>query len=93
MNGMWSDLEEDIANEFASLIGWWDRKDKECHLRVVSEANARLSGRPLGRPAGTGKNDVRVQALALLSAGVTQREVAKRLGINRSTLVRWRRVS
>lgn len=90
---MWLNLREDISEEFDELVGHWDRKDKECHLRIVSEKNARLAGWERGRPTGTGKNDIREQAMQMLAAGMTQREVAQRLGVNRASLVRWKRAA
>lgn len=42
---------------------------------------------------GGAKQHLRAEAFALLEAGVSTYEVARRLGISRSTLVRWRQAA
>lgn len=90
---MWhSGLSEEIQELFTDLEGCWDRKDTECHLRIVSEKNARLSGRPLGRPPQAfGKKADR--GFELLKLGHSQAEVARMLNVNRTTVRRWQRAS
>jgi putative DNA-invertase from lambdoid prophage Rac len=50
-------------------------------------AHAKLLGKPHGRPSTTAKHVEQIRSL--FAAGVSKREISKRLGISRASVIKW----
>lgn len=86
----WQNLHSDIEDMFSILavpeLSYGDG------FRVYGQKRKRdtkPTNRPLGRPVGSGKTQEKAAVLALVSSGVSMREAAKRLGVNRTSVMEW----
>lgn len=98
------DVSDEIAEMFGALENHVDfSRDGWSGMQVIrrrGRAPARSrkprirvrppTGRPRGRPVGSGKLTERAQALELLTRGVSMLAVAKRIGVCRTTVKRWK---